>query len=89
MRLRDLPIAIKLGAGFGAVILLMGVIALVGLHKLAASNADTEYLATNSLPSVQTINAVDTAFTAYHGVQLEHVLADSPSEKADLDRARR
>ena len=86
MRLRDLPIAIKLGAGFGAVILLMGVIALVGLHKLAASNADTEYVATKSMPSVETINSVDTAFTGYHGVQLEHVLADSPADKAGFDR---
>jgi methyl-accepting chemotaxis protein len=84
-RLRDLPIALKLGAGFGAVIVLMVVIALVGLSKLGASNANTEYVATNSLPSVQLIDGVDTAIEAYHGVALENLLAEDQSELDELD----
>jgi methyl-accepting chemotaxis protein len=84
-RLRDLSIAGKLGAGFGAVIVLIVVIALVGLSKLGASNAKTEYVAKNSLPSVEGISGVKTALFDYHGVALEEVLADDPKEFPELD----
>src|SRR4029077_7533370 len=84
-RLRDLPIAVKLGAGFGAVIVLMAVIALVGLSKLGASNADTEYVATKTVPGVELIGKADTAAADYHSVELEHVLARTKGEKASLD----
>jgi hypothetical protein len=67
------------------VILLMVVIALVGLSRLGASNANTEFLAKSSLPSVELIDSVDSAVEAYHGVQLEHVTADDAGEFEELD----
>jgi methyl-accepting chemotaxis protein len=84
-RLRDLPIAAKLGAGFGAVIVLIVVIALVGLSRLGASNAHTEYVATDSLPSVELIAGIKTSAFDYHGVALEEVLAVDPEEMPELD----
>jgi methyl-accepting chemotaxis protein len=63
----------------------MVVIALVGLSRLGASNANTEFLAKSSLPSVELIDSVDSAVEAYHGVQLEHVTADDPGEFEELD----
>ena len=84
-RLRDLPIAAKLGAGFGAVIVLMVVIALVGLSRLGASNAHTEYVAKDSMPSVELIAGIKTSAFDYHGVALEEVLAVDPGEMPDLD----
>src|SRR4051812_3302027 len=85
-RLRDLPIAAKLGAGFGALIVLIVVTALVGLARLGASNAHTEYVATDSLPSVELIAGVKTSAFDYHGVALEEVLAVDPEEMPELDR---
>jgi methyl-accepting chemotaxis protein len=85
MRLRDLPIAVKLGAGFGVVIVLMVVIALVGLSKLSASNSNTEFLAKNSLPSITFIDSVDSAVEAYHGVAVEHVIAEDQAELDEMD----
>ena len=84
-RLRDLPIAAKLGAGFGAVIVLIVVIALVGLARLGASNAHTEYVATDALPSVELIAGIKTSAFDYHGVALEEVLAVDPEEMPELD----
>jgi methyl-accepting chemotaxis protein len=84
-RLRDLPIAAKLGAGFGALIVLIVVIALVGLSRLGASNAHTEYVAKDSLPSVELIAGIKTSAFDYHGVALEEVLAVDPKEMPELD----
>src|SRR3954462_4672358 len=84
-RLRDLSIALKLGAGFGTVIVLMVVIALVGVSRLGASNTSTEYVATNALPSVEAIASVKTSAYDYHGVALEEVLAVDPTEFPELD----
>ena len=80
-----MSIAVKLGAGFGAVIVLMVVIALVALSRLAASDADTRYVAKNALPSVELIAGVKTSAFDYHGVALEEVLAVDPAEMPELD----
>src|SRR4051812_20732319 len=84
-RLRDLPIAAKLGAGFGALIVLIVVTALVGLARLGASNAHTEYVASEALPSVELIAGIKTSAFDYHGVALEEVLAVDPEEMPELD----
>src|SRR5262245_36814009 len=82
-RLRDLPIAAKLGAGFGAVIVLMVVIALVGLSRLGASDADTRYVGANALPRVELIAAVKTSAFDYHGVALEAAFATEEASVLD------
>ena len=84
-RLRDLPIAGKLGAGFGAVIVLMVLIALTAVSRLGASDADTRYVGANALPSVELIAGVKTSAFDYHGVALEEVLAVDPEEMPELD----
>jgi methyl-accepting chemotaxis protein len=84
-RLRDLPIAGKLGAGFGAVILLMVIIALTALSRLGASDADVRYVGANAMPSVELIAGVKTSAFDYHGVALEEVLAVDPEEMPELD----
>jgi hypothetical protein len=76
---------VKLGAGFGALIVLLVVIAFVGLSRLGAVNANSEFLAKKSLPSVELIDSVDSGVEAYHGVQLEHVTADDKGEFEELD----
>ena len=75
----------EVGAGFGAVILLMVLIALLGLSKLSASNSNTEFLAKNSLPSITRIDSVDAAVEAYHGDALEHVIAKDQAELDEMD----
>ena len=84
-RLRDLPIAGKLGAGLGAVIVLMVLIALTAVSRLGASDADTRYVGANALPSVELIAGVKTSAFDYHGVALEEVLAVDPEEMPELD----
>jgi methyl-accepting chemotaxis protein len=82
-RFRDWPVAVKLGGGFGAVLALLLVIALVGLSKLSASNARTAMVATNTVPSVQLIGDQYTRTSDYRTLQLEHVIATS---NATMDR---
>ena len=84
-RLRDLPIALKLGAGFGAIIALMVVIALFGLSRLGASNGHTEYVTTKSLPSIELIAGVDTEAAVYHGTLFEHIVAQTDGQMSDLE----
>src|SRR6266705_3544251 len=85
-RFRDWPVAVKLGAGFGAVIALVLVITLVGLSKLSASNGRTNTVATNTVPSVRLIGDENTRTSDYRSFQLEHVIATSNATMAGLVR---
>ncbi|EHL23725.1 methyl-accepting chemotaxis sensory transducer, partial [Acidovorax sp. NO-1] len=53
MRVSDLRIGVKLGAGFLAVVLLTTVLGLIALVQMARINANSEQIATNLLPSVE------------------------------------
>jgi len=53
MKVSDLRIGVKLGAGFFAVVLLTTVLGLIGLVQMARINAHSEQIATNLLPSVE------------------------------------
>jgi methyl-accepting chemotaxis protein len=87
-RLRDLPIAVKLGAGFGALILLLVVITLNALSGLADSDANTRYVGENA-QRVEMIAGVKTSAFDYHGVALEEAYATEEMSVLDeeLDTA--
>ena len=82
---KDWPIGLKLGAGFGALIAAMAVIALAGLSQLSASNSRTEEVATNTVPSVELIGSMNTATSDYVVLQLKHVIAATDEDMAKLE----
>ena len=53
MKVSDLRIGVKLGAGFLAVVLLTTVLGLIALVQMSRINANSEQIATNLLPSVE------------------------------------
>jgi methyl-accepting chemotaxis protein len=83
---RHWPIGLKLGAGFGALIVAMAVIALIGLSQLSASNGRTEMVATNTVPSVELIGSQNTATSDYLTFQLRHVIASTEEDMAKLEK---
>jgi methyl-accepting chemotaxis protein len=84
-KFRDWPIALKLGAGFGTVVVLMIVIAITALSKLSASNGHTVAVGDNTVPSVELIGAQGTRAASYRALQLEHVIATSKGEMGALE----
>jgi hypothetical protein len=52
MKVSDLRIGVKLGAGFLAVVLLTTVLGLIALVQMSRIHANAEEIATNLLPSV-------------------------------------
>jgi len=74
-RFKDLPIAVKLGVGFGTLLGLLVVTALLGLSALSASNSRTEFVATNTVPSIQAIGELSTATSDFRAAQLAHMIA--------------
>ncbi|MCI2238557.1 methyl-accepting chemotaxis protein, partial [Paenibacillus sp. TRM 82003] len=61
-RLRDLNVAAKLFAGFGAVCLLLAVVVAVGINRLQSSQGNLEMLSSVGIASVQNIGEVETVF---------------------------
>ena len=53
MKVSDLRIGVKLGAGFLAVVVLTTVLGLIALVQMARINANSEQIATNLVPSVE------------------------------------
>jgi methyl-accepting chemotaxis protein len=84
--LRDLPIAGKLAAGFGLVLILMLAIAVVGLKAIGSVGEDAEYLGTHTLPGVGAIRSVDAASMDYRGTQFALLSEPDAADREPLVR---
>lgn len=82
-----LPLRTKLLAGFGAVVLLTLLLGLASLAKMNQINASTQYLADNTVPSVQLIGEVNTTTSDYRISQLQHVIATDRTQIAAAEQA--
>ncbi|WP_432561027.1 methyl-accepting chemotaxis protein [Kineococcus sp. SYSU DK003] len=62
-RLRGLKVAAKLAGGFGVVCLLLAAVVVLGVVRLGHSQQNLERMSTAGLASVDSINAVENAYT--------------------------
>jgi methyl-accepting chemotaxis protein len=75
----------KLLAGFLAIIAMTVALGAIALSKMAAMNANTEYIAANSVPSIVIIAKARAAVKDYRSDQLQHVIATTPADMATLE----
>jgi len=85
--LKNIKIGVVIGAGFGAVLLLMlgmGGFATVQMSKV--NDASTE-ISTNWLPSVRYIELLDTNTSDFRTAEVQYVTATSASDREKFDKA--
>lgn len=63
--------------------LIMGIVAIFATGKVYE---DGNYVATNSLPSVDTANAINTATSDYLSLQYQHVISEDKGQMASLEK---
>lgn len=62
----------------------MGIVAIMSTGKVYDNG---EYIAKNSLPSVDTAHAIDTATADYLSMQYQHIIADDKNQMASLEKS--
>src|ERR1700751_4495636 len=74
---RNLKIGAKLGVGFGAVLILVVLLGMLAMLQLSKVNASTTDLATNWLPSVQTLGTLQSDASSLRRWELYYLLNDT------------
>src|SRR5215218_2704844 len=75
----------KLLAGFLALVVMMIALGAIALSKMSAINANTEYIAANSVPSIVIIGKARSAVKDYRGDQMQHIIATTQPDMAALE----
>ena len=83
-RLKTLPIAVKLGGGFGLVVALLIAVGLIGMSGVSTVGDRADTIATDSLPSVETVLGLDIIAAEYRGQQYQYVLDEATEERAEF-----
>jgi methyl-accepting chemotaxis protein len=83
---RRIGIRTKLLAGFGFVIAVTIVVAVLGVTSLASLDSKTSVISSTDLPSVQTIGDINTAEGAYRRSQMQHILSLDQTEMKNAEK---
>jgi methyl-accepting chemotaxis protein len=77
-----LSLKMKLAAAFSAVLLLTALLGGVGIFNLSQMNAQTTEIATNWMPSIDTVNRMNTATSDFRVKEVSHVNSTDPAAMA-------
>jgi methyl-accepting chemotaxis protein len=78
MKLQDLSIRSKLLGGFALVLLIATGQSLLSIQRLAIVNAESTALATNWVPSIEALGAINAHLANYRSARLKLLMSDSP-----------
>jgi len=81
--LGNLSIGKKLALGFGTVLALTAILAVVAYQEIAKVNANTIDIATNWLPSVKILGKTEFDTSAYRRYELAYLMATSDKARSD------
>ncbi len=84
---RRIPLAVKLGASFGVVLLLMLVLGLVGISKIGTVAGHTKTVNNDTIPSVEAVDDVTIGAEDYRKDQFAHAAAKTAAAKAAIEKA--
>ena len=83
--LRNLPIALKVGGGFGLVVALLIAVGLIGVAGVGKVGDRADTIATDSLPSVKNVLRLNVIAAEYRAQQYQYLVDDeSVAERAEF-----
>lgn len=80
----SLRIGLRLTLGFGLVLFLLLLMAIVGVQQARSINAFAEYYPVNILPSLKVIHRLDQAVSDARRLEGQHLNTDDPAEQRSL-----
>jgi len=84
-RLGDLPVAVRIGIGFGIVILLTAMITVVGAQRLVTLDAQTQQLDREAIAPQSDLNNIQRWFQASRARVLEYGMSTPEGQKTVLE----
>ncbi|MBD9356498.1 methyl-accepting chemotaxis protein [Methylomonas albis] len=83
---KNMKIAIKLAIGFGSLLLLMTILGIAALSQMSTVNDQSTEIASNWLPSVRTVEEMNTNTSDYRIGELNHIISEKPEEMAAAEK---
>ncbi|AJC47878.1 chemotaxis protein (plasmid) [Xanthomonas sacchari] len=83
---KQMKIATRIGLGFAAVLLLMVGMGVFTVDKLAKVNQASTDIATNWMPSIHYVQAMNTNLSDLRVAELQHVVTENPQEMRAFDQ---
>ncbi|MGZ8913857.1 MAG: MCP four helix bundle domain-containing protein, partial [Methylobacter sp.] len=85
--MKNLTVAMKLGLGFGAVLVLMGIMGMFALNKMNLVNQQSTDIASNWMPSIRFVEEINTSTSDFRIAELQHVVSEKPEEMEAAEKA--
>ncbi|TXT41661.1 MAG: methyl-accepting chemotaxis sensory transducer [Comamonadaceae bacterium] len=87
MNFSNFRISVKLGIGFGVMVLLTALIGVLSMGQMGRMNDDTTELSENWLPSIKVVSELQVLLNDMRRAELQHVIAPTAEEqKPEADR---
>ncbi len=86
MNFAKAKVSTKLSAGFGLLLCMALLLAVVALYQLAQMNARTKDIATNWLPSVKAMGVMSQTLNRFRRAESDHVLAFDDKAMDEIDK---
>lgn len=78
--MKNFTVAMKLGMGFGVVLVLMAIMGIFALNQMDKINQQSTDMAENWMPSIRFTEEINTGTSDFRIAELQHVVADKPEE---------
>jgi methyl-accepting chemotaxis protein len=86
MKLSDLKLGTKLGAAFFAVVVLTAGVGVFAVTQLGKINASTDEIATNWLPSIETVGLIRSTVNKFRRAEADHVMSVDDKDMDTLEK---
>jgi methyl-accepting chemotaxis protein len=85
--MKNMKVAVKLGLGFGTVLILMAIMGVFSLDQMNKVNQQSTDMAQNWMPSIRVVEEINTNTSDFRIAELQHIIADTPEVMQKQEKA--